>query len=94
MISQNSVDIYDLKIAASNAVTVAPIVTEFVSQATADIVSKCTSRYNSGTLTPEAALAGWAQIAALDKLMTEIINKISRAERAETKERQRAGIQN
>lgn len=83
-------DIYDLKEAASNAVSVAPIVSDFVGEATQDIVSKCTSLYNSGRLTPEAALAAWAQIAALDKLMSEIINKISRAERAEAKERQRA----
>ncbi len=83
-------DIYDLKIEASNAVTVAPIVTEFVSKATADIVSKCTSLYNSGRLTPEAALAGWAQIAALDKLLDEIRNRIARADRAEKSELKRA----
>lgn len=83
-------DIYDLKLEASNAVTVAPIVSEFVGEATQDIVTKYTTLYNSGRLTPEAALAAWAQIAALDKLMTEINNKIARAERAEAKERQRA----
>lgn len=82
-------DIYDHKLAASNAVTVAPIVTEFVSKQTADIVEKYTSLYNSGRLTPEAAFAGWAQIAALDKLIDELRNTIARAERAEAKERQR-----
>lgn len=87
-------DIYDLKIEASNAVTVAPIVTEFVSKATADIVSKCTSLYNSGRLTSEAALAGWAQIAALDRLVEDLNASIARAERAEQRDRKRAGIGN
>lgn len=83
-------DIYDLKEEASNAVSVAPIITEFVSQQTADIVEKCTGLYNSGRLTQEAALAGWAQIAALDKLLDEIRNRIGRAERAEQKDLKRA----
>lgn len=86
-------DIYDLKTEAMNAVSVAPLVTEFVSQQTADIVSKYTTLYNSGRLTPETAVAGWAQIAALDRLLSEINSKISRAERAEARDRKRAGIE-
>jgi hypothetical protein len=82
-------DIYDHKLAASNAVTVAPIVTEFVSAQTAVLVEKYTSLYKSGRLTPETALAGWAQITVLDNLVDELRNTIARAERAEAKERQR-----
>ena len=83
-------DIFDIRDEASRAVTVAPLVTEFVGKATADIVEKYTSLYNSGRLTPEAALAGWAQIAALDRLVSEINATIARAQRAEIKEFKRA----
>ena len=68
------------------AVAVAPLVTEFVTACTAAIVDRLTSLYNSGRLTPEAALAGIGEIAALDGLLRSIGETARRGQRAEQKE--------
>ncbi len=68
---------------------IAPLVQELVAIRTGAIVSSMTSLYNSGRLTPEAAMAGWAGIAALDGLLGEIRADAARAARLEAEENRR-----
>ena len=80
----------DARAAGQRAVAVAPLVTEFATKVSADIVSRLTSQYNSGRLTPEAALAGVAEIAAIDKLLELIVKTAHRGQRADMQESERA----
>ena len=72
------------------ALAVAPIINDVVLSRTAHIVSRLTGLYNSGRLTPEAALAGVAEIASLDKLIEELQQDIRRAQREHVEDMKRA----
>ena len=68
------------------AAAISPLVTEFVVSQQAAIVSRLTSQYNSGRLTPEAALAGVGELAAVDRLLETVESTIARQQRAEARE--------
>ena len=72
------------------ALAVAPVLNYLITEHTAHIVSRLTSLYNSGRLTPEAALAGIAEVASMDKLVELINQDISRAQRVHQKDMERA----
>lgn len=72
------------------ALAVAPVLNYLITEHTAHIVSRLTSLYNSGRLTPEAALAGIAEIASMDKLVELINQDIQRAQRRHQEDLKRA----
>ena len=72
------------------AAALSPLITKFVVDQTAAIVSRLTSQYNSGRLTSEAALAGIGELAAVDRLIESIEGAIGRAQRAEQRDFKRA----
>ena len=66
----------EIRLEGQKAAAISPLVSEFVIAQTAAIVSRLTVQYNSGRLTPEAALAGIGELAAVDRLIDAVESRI------------------
>lgn len=65
--------------AGERAAAIAPLVNEALADLNNEVVDRQVRLYSDGNLTPELALAGWAQVWVLDRLLARIGSDIQRA---------------
>jgi len=84
-------EIHDLIGQGERAAAVMPMLRVVVAEANNAVVDRLVRLYNGGQLSPELALAGWGEVAALDNILDRLAKDI---QRAATARRQMNGREN
>jgi len=72
-------EISDLAVNGSRAAALMPMLQQVLAELHNTIVDRQVRLYNGGQLSPELALAGWAQVAILDALLEKAGKDIQKA---------------
>ena len=69
----------ELMVNGSRAAALMPMLQQVIAELHNSIVDRQVRLYNGGQLSPELALAGWGEVAALDKLLEKAGKDIQKA---------------
>ena len=75
-------EIHDLVAQGERAAALMPLLRGILAEINNDVVDRLVRLYNGGQLSPELALAGWGEVAALDKVLNRLGQDIQRAAQA------------
>lgn len=75
-------EIHDLVAQGERAAALMPLLRTLLAEVNNDVVDRQVRLYNGGQLSPELALAGWGEVAVLDRLLNRLGLDIQRAAQA------------